>query len=195
MILAEQTLDHNLQSGDRHYQSPLKAPGHGQLRFPASNQLSTLHRVGDIHPAIQHTGMTYEERGRGIFGLNGTNVALDPEGERWKLSEHEPVKVDTAEWTEYTIIARGNHLIHQVNGETTSELFDYHEEGRALEGLIAIQLHRGYPNRVEIKEIEMRELKDGNILPFELPEGAEKIDRPRTSNPQGTGPIQKGKKG
>ena len=112
-----------------------------------------------------------------------------------RSSEHEPVKVDTAEWTEYTIIARGNHLIHQVNGETTSELFDYHEEGRALEGLIAIQLHRGNPNRVEIKEIEMRELKDGNILPFELPEGAEKIDRPRTSNPQGTGPIQKGKKG
>lgn len=25
----------------------------------------------DIHPAIEHTGMTYEERGRGIFGPNG----------------------------------------------------------------------------------------------------------------------------
>lgn len=149
----------------------------------------------DIHPAIQHTGMTYEEKGRGIFGLNGTNVLLDPEGERWKISEHEPIKVDTAEWNEFTIIARGNHLIHQVNGKTTSELFDYHEEGRSLEGLVAIQLHRGNPNCVEIKDIRIKELTDGKVQPFELPEGAEKIERPRTSNPQGTGPIQKGKKG
>ena len=35
--------------------------------------------------------MTYEERGRGIFGLNGKNVLLDPDGARWMLSEHDPV--------------------------------------------------------------------------------------------------------
>ncbi len=39
----------------------------------------------DIHPAIEHTGMTYEERGRGIFGLNGMNVALDPDRSRWLI--------------------------------------------------------------------------------------------------------------
>lgn len=33
--------------------------------------------------------MTYEERGRGIFGLNGKNVLLDPDGARWMLSEHD----------------------------------------------------------------------------------------------------------
>ena len=104
---------------------------------------------------------------------------------------------DSAQWTEYTIIARGNHLIHQVNGKTTSELFDYDEEGRALEGLLAIQLHRGNPNRVEIKELRIRELTDGEILPFDPEktlEGAEKIERPKTRNPQGTGPIQAPKK-
>ncbi|MEM7602672.1 MAG: DUF1080 domain-containing protein [Verrucomicrobiota bacterium] len=148
----------------------------------------------DIHPAIQHTGMTYEEKGRGIFGLNGTNVLLDQEGERWKTAEFEPVKADTSEWNEFTVIARGNHLIHQVNGQTTSELIDHHEEGRSLEGLVAIQLHRGNPNQVEIKEIKIRALDEGKIIPFEIPEGAEKIERPRTSNPQGTGPIQKAKK-
>ncbi|MCX6856281.1 MAG: ThuA domain-containing protein [Verrucomicrobia bacterium] len=40
----------------------------------------------DIHPAIEHTGMTYEERGRGIFGLNGKDVMLDPEGALWQVS-------------------------------------------------------------------------------------------------------------
>ncbi|MAS92022.1 MAG: hypothetical protein CMO55_02405 [Verrucomicrobiales bacterium] len=152
----------------------------------------------DIHPAIQHTGMTYEEKGRGIFGLNGKNVALDPDGKRWLLSEHEPVKADVSEWTEYTIIARGNHLIHKVNGEVSSELFDYHEEGRALDGLVAIQLHRGNKNRVEVKEIKIKTLDDGEVIPFDESalEGATKVERPGTQNPQGTGPIQpsKGKK-
>ncbi len=144
----------------------------------------------DVHPAIQHTGMTYEEKGRGMFGLNGNNVLLDPKGERWLISQQEPVKVDTSEWNEFTIIARGNHLIHKVNGKVTSEFFDYHE-GMSLEGLLAIQLHRGNAHRVEIKEVKLKTLDDGNVLEFDpaMVSGLEKVDRPRTSNPQGTGPV------
>jgi hypothetical protein len=151
----------------------------------------------DAHPAIEHTGMTYEEKGRGIFGLNGKNVLLDPEGERWLLSEHEPVKADLSQWTEFTIIARGNHLIHKVNGQITSELIDYHEEGRALEGLLAIQLHRGNPHSVQIKDLQIKTLTDGKILPFDpakLPADAKKIEKPRTTRPQGTGPVQSAQK-
>lgn len=146
----------------------------------------------DIHPAIEHTGMTYEEKGRGIFGLNGSNVLLDPEGAIWKLSSHEPVKVDVSQWNEYTIIARGNHLIHKINGQVTSELIDHHAAGRALKGLLAIQLHRGNPNRVFLKDLQLRELpptEPGAFDASELPEGAVKIDKPRTRNPQGTGPV------
>lgn len=146
----------------------------------------------DIHPAIEHTGMTYEEKGRGIFGLNGKNVILDREGARWLTSEHAPVKVDVTQWNEYTIIARGNHLVHKVNGQITSELIDHHENGRAMEGLLAIQLHRGNPNSVQVKDLRIKILTDGKILPFDpskLSEQAKKIDRPRTVNPQGTGPL------
>jgi acetyl esterase/lipase len=148
----------------------------------------------DVHPAIEHLGMTYEEKGRGIFGLNGKNVLLDPDGKRWLLSEHEPVKADLSEWTEFTVVARGNHLTHQVNGKTTSELFDHHEKGRALEGLLAIQLHRGNPHRVEIRELKIRAIEDAEILPFDpvrLQKGATRIDRPKTVRPQGTGPVRK----
>ncbi len=147
----------------------------------------------DIHPAIEHTGMTYEEKGRGIFGLNGRDVMLDPQGERWLIKEHEPVKVDLSEWTEFTIIAKGNHLIHKVNGKVASELIDHHEEGRALEGLLAIQLHRGNPNSIQIKSLEIKALPDQELLTFNpktLPEGASKVERPGTKSPQGTGPVQ-----
>lgn len=148
----------------------------------------------DIHPAIEHTGMTYEEKGRGIFGLNGRNVMLDPEGALWLLSEHAPVKVDVSQWNEYVIIARGNHLIHQINGQVTSELIDHDEKNRTLEGLLAIQLHRGNANSVHIKDLRIKPLMDGKLVPFALPTGAKKIEKPRTSNPQGTGPVVPRKK-
>ena len=148
----------------------------------------------DVHPAIEHTGMTYEEKGRGIFGLNGKSVMLDPQGERWLTAEHEPVDVDVSEWNEYTVIAHGNRLIHTVNGQLSSELIDCHDSGRSLQGLLAIQLHRGNPNRVEIKDLRIKNLPKGDILPFipnALPEGTTRIDKPRTSNPQGVGPVLK----
>ena len=146
----------------------------------------------DIHPAIEHTGMTYEEKGRGIFGLNGSNVMLDPEGKLWLLSEHEPVKVDVSQWNEYTVIARGNHLIHKINGQVTSELTDHDGKGRALEGLLAIQLHGGNPNSVQVKDLRIKPLTDGRLLNFDaakLPAGAKRIDRPGSNKPQGTGPV------
>jgi hypothetical protein len=145
----------------------------------------------DIHPATEHLGMTYEEKGRGIFGLNGKNVLLDPEGTLWQISEHAPVVADVSQWTEYTVIARGNHLIHQVNGQTTSELKDYDVSKRALEGLLAIQLHRGNANRVEIKDLHLKVLPVSAPEPFDATplSTATKIEKPRTSRPQGTGPV------
>ena len=151
----------------------------------------------DIHPAIEHTGMTYEEKGRGIFGLNGHNVLLDPEGALWELSEHEPVKADVSQWNEYTIIAKGNHLRHFINGQPTSELIDHDASKRALEGLLAIQLHRGNPNSVHIKDLRLKVLPDSPLIPFDaanLPAGAKKIEKPKTSRPQGTGTVVTPKK-
>lgn len=151
----------------------------------------------DIHPAVEHTGMTYEEKGRGIFGLNGKDVVLDPEGNRWLVAEHDPVKVDVSQWNEYAVIARGNHLVHKINGQTTSELTDCDAKGRALDGLLAIQLHRGNANTVQIKDLRLKVLEAAPVLSFDvarLPASASKIPRPGTKNPQGTGPAAPAKK-
>lgn len=141
----------------------------------------------DVHPAIEHTGMTYEEKGRGIFGLNGKNVLLDPKGQRWLLGEHEPVKVDVSQWQTYTVIAKGNAMEHRINGQLTSKFIDCDEKGRALEGLLAFQLHSGNANTVEIREVKLKTVDGGEILPFILPANAIRIDKPTTSRPQGLG--------
>lgn len=91
-----------------------------------------------------------------------------------------------------TVIARGNHLVHKINGQITSELIDHQEKGRALEGLLAIQLHGGNPNNVQIKKLSIKPLTDGKLLTFDaatLPAGAKKIPRPGSNRSQGTGPV------
>jgi hypothetical protein len=151
----------------------------------------------DVHPALEHTGMTYEERGRGIFGLNGNDVVLDPSGQRWLVATREPVRADLSQWNEFTIVARGNRLEHRLNGRITSVFIDHDEKGRALEGLLAIQLHAGNPYQVQIKDLQLRVIADATLTAFDpaaLPPGAKKIDKPRTTRPMGVNPPHPAKK-
>ena len=121
----------------------------------------------DIHPSAPNNGMVYEEKGRGIIVQNGQSVVIDPDGQRWLTSKHEPVTVDIAGWHEYTIIAQGNHLIHKIDGQITVDLLDFHEAKRAFEGLLAFQIHRGPAMTVQIKDVRLKELPDGGVVPFE----------------------------
>jgi hypothetical protein len=140
----------------------------------------------DVHPTPVHTAMTYEERGRGIFGYNGMDVVLDPDGQRWLIGERAPVEIDVAQWNEFRILAKGNRLEHRVNGQLTASLVDHDAKNRALEGLIAIQLHAGNPNTAEIREIHLKVLPREEPEPFQtLPSTAKKIEKPKVVSAQG----------
>ncbi len=146
----------------------------------------------DIHPATPNNAMVYEERGRGIIVQNGQGVVIDPEGKRWLASEHEPVKVDIAEWHEYTVIAQGNHLIHKIDGKVTIDLLDFEESKRALEGLIAFQIHRGPAMKVQIKDVMLKELPDGGVISFEksaIPSDAQIIEAKAPAKAKGKAPA------
>ncbi len=121
----------------------------------------------DIHPTVKNNGMVYEEKGRGIITANGQSVVIDPEGPRWVVATREPVKVDTAEWHEYTVIAQGNHLIHKIDGQVTIDLVDHEEKARALEGIVAFQIHKGPAMNVQIKDVMLKELPDGGVTAFD----------------------------
>ena len=135
----------------------------------------------DVHPAPANNGMVYHERGRGIVSQNGQTVVVDPQGKKWLTRERDPVAVDIAEWNEYTVIAKGNHIEHRINGQLTTELHDFDEAGRALEGLLAFQVHRGPAMTVQIKDIRLKTLPDGGVTPFskaDLPNDAQEIMAP-----------------
>lgn len=146
----------------------------------------------DIHPATPNNAMVYEEKGRGIIVQNGQGVVIDPEGKRWLASEHEPVKVDIAQWHEYTVIAQGNHLIHKIDGQVTIDLLDFDESKRSLEGLLAFQIHRGPAMNVQIKDVMLKELPDGGVVSFEksaIPSDAQIIEAKAPAKGKGKGPT------
>ena len=135
----------------------------------------------DVHPAAPNNAMVYHERGRGIVAQNGQTVVVDPQAKKWLTRDRDPVAVDIAEWNEYTIVAKGNHLVHQINGQLAMELHDFDEAGRALEGLLAFQVHRGPAMTVQIKDVRLKVLPDGGVTPFskaDLPNDAQEIMPP-----------------
>ena len=134
----------------------------------------------DIHPTTANNGMVYEEKRRGILVQNGQSVVIDPDGKLWLVAEREPVKVDIAEWHDYTVIAQGNHLIHKIDGQVTIDLVDHEESKRALEGVLAFQIHRGPAMNVQIKDVMIKELPEGGVVPFDkaaLPTSAKLIEK------------------
>ncbi len=135
----------------------------------------------DMHPVAENNAMLYDEGGRGIVCKNGQTVIVDSDGGKWLVKEEPPVQVEVADWNEYKIIAKGNHLIHQVNGKTTADIVDHQVSQRELEGHLAFQVHRGPAMKVEIKEVVLKVLPDGDVLSLEqhpIPDSAKKIVPP-----------------
>ncbi len=140
----------------------------------------------DVHPTAENNAMLYHEKGRGIVAKNGQTVVVDPAGIKWLTKERDAVEVDVAEWNDYTVIAKGNHLTNLVNGKVTAEIDDYDEANRSLEGLLAFQIHRGPVMTVQIKDVRLKVLPDGGVTPFakaDLPSDAQEIGTPKPASP------------
>jgi hypothetical protein len=110
-------------------------------------------------------GFLYEEKGRKYLANVGEKVEIGADGKR-KVIEQFTTKealitsgyYRNKDWNEYHIIAQGNRLEHRLNGVKTIELIDLDEKGRALEGILALQIHAGAPMVVEFKDIRLKNL-------------------------------------
>lgn len=112
-------------------------------------------------------GFLYDEAARGWLVNVGDFVLIDREGRKHglgKVADREALikagYYKPQDWNEYTIVCRGNHILHYLNGFPTVELIDEDPKGRALEGLIALQIHTGPPMTVEFKDIRLKRLPD-----------------------------------
>ena len=85
-------------------------------------------------------GCIYDERGKRGILVNG-----------WAKAK-EAVKL--GDWNTYEIHCQGDQIRLTLNGVTTAELRD----SERLEGIIALQVHRGPPMEVYFRKIEIKTL-------------------------------------
>ncbi len=116
----------------------------------------------DIAEAKQFDGILYGERFRGILCMRGDKTVIGEDhkpkivgklGDPTELLSH----VKPNDWNEYHIIAKGNRLIHSVNGHQMVECTDDDVEMRRADGLLAFQLHAGPPMKVQFRNIRLKE--------------------------------------
>jgi hypothetical protein len=108
-------------------------------------------------------GILYEERGRGVLCNRGTKTWIDDKGARHQervADAGEVLKaIKSDDWNEYHITAKANHLLQQINGKTTAEIVDFQKDKRAMEGLLAIQIHANQGEMtIQVKEVTLKKL-------------------------------------
>lgn len=118
----------------------------------------------DFEAGETYSGILYEERGRGILALRGQATTIGEDGkpkETGKVGDTKAIQaaIKKEDWNDYLIIARGNHLIHMINGMKTVEVVDEDVKRRAESGLLALQVHAGPPMTVQFKDVELKRLK------------------------------------
>ncbi|MGB2819770.1 MAG: DUF1080 domain-containing protein, partial [Phycisphaerae bacterium] len=124
-------------------------------------------------------GFLYHERGRGGLVNVGDFVEINTVDDKaakevvGKVADRKALAdagfYKNQDWNEYIIIAQGNYLRHYLNGFPTIALIDNDRttdpkdpkdtRGRALEGVLALQIHAGPPMVVEFTDIHLKQLK------------------------------------
>jgi hypothetical protein len=86
---------------------------------------------------------------------------IAPDGTKSKIGD---LKTDAeikaafkpGDWNQFHLIARGNTLVHIVNGIVTAVCVDDDLKGRSLGGLIGFQLHAGDPMKLELRNLAIK---------------------------------------
>jgi hypothetical protein len=120
----------------------------------------------DIDGGNRYTGQNYEEKGRLFLALRGQvtrvvggrkPVLLSSLGDTQQLASY----INT-DWNAIHLIARGNTLVHLLNGHAMCVVVDdgppggTDAPGRMMEGLIGVQVHVGGPMKIEYRNWRLK---------------------------------------
>ena len=111
-----------------------------------------------------HYAKLSDEGGPAPFALTGEKVVIGPDGKREVVGS---VGIDTDDlkkglsegaWYDVAIVAKGDHLVHKVNGRVTIDCVN--RGPRSLKsGVLALQIHGGEPMIVEFKDVRLKTLQ------------------------------------
>ena len=116
----------------------------------------------DMEAGINHSGILYEEKGRGILAKRVQEVTIGEDGEmqvtEFAKSEDIQAKIKQEQWNSYRVVANGEHLQHFINENKTIDVIDKQPGKRASSGIIALQVHAGPDMVVYYKDIMIKRL-------------------------------------
>lgn len=119
----------------------------------------------------KYNGMLYEEKGRRILSHTGEKVVIDENGQPWVIGKLPAKEFPAGEWHEYRVRVEGNHHRHWIDDHPTADLVDLDESGRALEGVLAVQVHVGPAMEIQYRDFKIKHLPDE--LPLVSPDEVE----------------------
>jgi hypothetical protein len=117
----------------------------------------------DIDGRNRYTGQNYEERGR-TFNAQRGQITRIPPGKKAEVigsvgeADALAAFIKNDDWNDYQVIARGNTLIHILNGHVMSVVVDDDPENRRMDGLLGVQVHVGPPMKVEFRNFRIKRL-------------------------------------
>jgi len=117
----------------------------------------------DIDGPNRYTGQNYDEKGRTFLALRGDIARVDADGKSRIIGSVGDKKelssfIKNDDWNEYHLIARGNVMIHILNGKVMSIVIDDDPKGRRFDGRLGVQVHTGPPMKIEYRNIRLKEL-------------------------------------
>jgi hypothetical protein len=107
--------------------------------------------------------MLYDEGGRGIAAERGQQVTLGQDNAKDVKQLVAPDKleaIDLTKWNKLRVTARGNRLVHRVNGKQTVKVIDNDSKKAEARGLLALQVHAGPPMKVQFRSVKLKRLSD-----------------------------------
>jgi hypothetical protein len=129
-------------------------------KVTAANRFALRGYQCDIDGQNRYTGNNYEEKGRLFLAVRGQVTRVTGVAKPVILSKiaGDLASLITTDWNSVHIIARGNVLMHQINGQLMSMVIDDDAAGRAAKGLIGVQVHVGGPMKVEYRRWRLKML-------------------------------------
>ncbi|NLX12545.1 MAG: DUF1080 domain-containing protein [Phycisphaerales bacterium] len=117
----------------------------------------------DFDAAERYSGSLFGERYRVMLAWRGQKTVigagLQPQ-EVGRVGDNDELGalINKNDWNDYEIIVRGYRIIHKINGHVMIDAEDQDQEMRRRSGLLAIQLHKGPPMKVQVRDIRLKRL-------------------------------------
>jgi hypothetical protein len=142
------------------YRSKMLAPNEGGGDNPGHAWRLGGYQM-DMDFANMYPGILYEEAGRGFLAERGKITYIAADGTKNTIGQLESAEALAAtfkpgDWNQFHLIARGNTLIHIINGHVTAVCIDDDLKNRSMAGLIGFQLHVGPPMKLELKNVAIK---------------------------------------